>query len=348
MEPQQQSKVKKPVAFIPKTPVLVVSGDDLTKQYIERQKAAGKPGVSKATKKNERQPKAKAVAGTKPVALPFTPKKPNAAKLMKEDTKEQAVKQKAADKKKAAKEDPQLELGLAKRTQNRAPTLEAAEQFQVAFDHFNKTLFKGELEDTIIGWEVSKKAAGVFRPDRWAKLRGEPVCHEIGLNPVEHHQRNTLFTLSTLVHEMCHLYVQQSGNAKVKPYHCKHWHKIMLQVGLIPIIIDGKGNPLLTKDGEPKETGKNATHEEDPNGAFMEEYNALLATGFDIVWSRIPDPVAPKSAKPPKPKARVKHVCPKCDEYAVAKREHSLTCKPCKKEMVPDLSDDPIEEESDE
>lgn len=241
--------------------------------------------------------------------------------------------------------EPELDLEPVKRAaHNRAPTLDAAEQFQKAFEHFNDALFKGSLEDTMIAWEIIKKGSGIFRPDRWAKARGQPVCHEINLNPVAHFERDTRLTLSTLVHEMCHLWVQQIGKGKVKPYHCKNWVKKMHEIGLPPIITDSKGKPAVDKQGDPKETGKNATHEIEKRGPFDEACKALLASGFDLVWTRIPDPVAPKSSVK-KPKARIKFECPKCGEHATAKREMILTCGGCKKKMEPEPDEAELIEE---
>jgi hypothetical protein len=308
-------------------------------------------------RRSDRKPK----AATPVVASASAAKKPNAAKKIADEEVEDMKRQAKADKsnkalikaradraehtakeKEAPKEkEPAIKIRPA--ISNVAPTLEAAEQFQNAFQFFNRELFNNKLEQCMITWQSHKVgkgwARGFFAPDRWGRAKGEQPVHQISLCPITHGERDTRATLSTLVHEMCHQWVEQIGKGKVKPFHCKNWVKEMEVVGLQPIILKGDGTPATDKDGNPKKTGKNATHEIIKGGRFDEACKELMETGFEIVWSRVPDPVAPKSDKPKKPKTRIKHVCPKCGEYAVAKRDHKLTCQPCKKVMEPEEDD---------
>ena len=240
----------------------------------------------------------------------------------------------------ARQAEQQEEANIAKRparVSNAAssPTLQSAGQFQDAFDHFNRELFRDELEPCMIGFEVLNRpgkpsnAAGCFRPARWCRERGETVIHAIGIDPIVHHARDDKKTLGTLVHEMVHQFVEQSGKGPVKAFHCKMWCEKMVEIGLPPVILDAKGNALPDRD-----TGKHATHNIEKGGDFEAAYNILAARGVALTYSRIADPVPPKKEKKAKAPSRGRHICPSCEEYAVAKLSIRLQCAGCEEDMI--------------
>lgn len=232
-------------------------------------------------------------------------------------------------------------------------TIESADQWQRAFEFFNSRLFDGELPEVLIQWEHQVKKGkpawcGMFQPKRWGESRGVAEIHYIGIDPVVHYLKNDKETLQTLVHEMCHLWVEAIGKGKIKPFHCKRWAAKMEECGLTPIIVTAKGEKALDKNGEPKKTGRYATDTLVAGGQFDRSADELIETGFKLVYTRIPDPIKEKKPKEKKPPKRVDHVCPDCDHTVKDDREAVLYCgqhgkKPVK--MLPDVEDPNVEEQ---
>lgn len=54
---------------------------------------------------------------------------------------------------------------------------------QVAYDHFNKTLFAGALPDCFITYQRKANSLGYFSADRFAGRVGQFAKHELALNP---------------------------------------------------------------------------------------------------------------------------------------------------------------------
>src|SRR5690606_23876967 len=75
------------------------------------------------------------------------------------------------------------EAATAARTERAAkPTREMYDELVVAYDHFNRTLFEGQLPACLITLQRSKKSYGYFKRSRFASAEGE-IADEIALNP---------------------------------------------------------------------------------------------------------------------------------------------------------------------
>jgi hypothetical protein len=61
------------------------------------------------------------------------------------------------------------------------------------------------------------KTYGYFAGDRFGTLDGEEITDEIALNPSHFRERTTEQSLSTLVHEMVHLWQHHRGEKKSRP-----------------------------------------------------------------------------------------------------------------------------------
>ena len=61
------------------------------------------------------------------------------------------------------------------------------------------------------------------------------MTDEIALNPAHFASRPTAGTLSTLAHEMAHLWQHHFGTPSRTGYHNKEWAAKMREIGLIPI-----------------------------------------------------------------------------------------------------------------
>jgi predicted SprT family Zn-dependent metalloprotease len=120
-----------------------------------------------------------------------------------------------------------------------------------AFEWFNDQLFSGKLPSCIITFQRHKGAYGYYGHDKFQKRRGAVAAHEmrpeIALNPDAFPNRKDQDVMSTLVHEMVHLWQAYFGKPGRPPYHNRQWAKKMIEVGLMP---SSSGRPGGAKTGD--------------------------------------------------------------------------------------------------
>lgn len=139
-------------------------------------------------------------------------------------------------------------------------TAKVTDVFSKAFEFFNREMFNGELPATTITL-VRLNALGYFLSNSFClRVNEEQIVNEIGMNPSGFVGKSDIDILSTLVHEMCHLWdYVTNGNPKSPGYHQKSWAMKMLEVGLKPVSLDQPG----------KMYGYKVTHEIMHDGAFL-------------------------------------------------------------------------------
>jgi len=203
------------------------------------------------------------------------------------------------------------------------PTSQTYGEFQEAYDFFNRALFNGALPACLITLQRKARAYGYFSPQRFGAKDGG-TTDEIAMNPSTFALRSDRETLSTLVHEMVHLWQEHFGEPPRRCYHDRQWAAKMKEVGLIP-----------SDTGEPggKETGQSMTHYIEEGGAFDRACVDLLGAGFRLTWAdRALD--AGDSEKKSKAGKRAKYTCPACSFNAWAKPEAKLICGECEETML--------------
>lgn len=155
------------------------------------------------------------------------------------------------------------------------PTAALYNALEVAYSHYNKALFNGNLPSVIFTNQRQKGTLGYFSADRWASTSGEN-CHEIAINPAYVGKASVLQLLGTLVHEMVHCWQQCHGIPPKSKWHNIEWSNKMLEVGLIP---SDTGKP----DG--KKVGQSMSHYPENNGRFISATVELLnAKKFILPW----------------------------------------------------------------
>ncbi len=197
-----------------------------------------------------------------------------------------------------------------------AITKEQYNAFQKAYDFFNKELFTGSLPPVLVTLQRHAKAYGFFSPDRFIGRGDKEAVHELALNP-DHFGRTDEQILSTLVHEMVHVWQQTHGTAPRKSYHDRQWAAKMKEVGLQP-----------SHTGEPggKETGQKVSHYVIEGGRYALAVAKLKATGFALRWqSRAPE----DKERQKKAASKTKYTCPRCELNAWAKPGAVLICGEC-------------------
>lgn len=199
-----------------------------------------------------------------------------------------------------------------------------------AFDHLNAELFDGQLPMVIITLQRKANTKGYYRHDGFAS-RGEDgsKVSEIALNPSVFSERTDEEILSTLAHEMCHLWQFKFGDPGSGRYHNTEWACKMKEIGLQPVAANGK------------ETGQKVTHEIVEGGAFNTSISTFLE-GRSLLWQATDGDGSDGKTKSgePKKKSKVKYTCPDCQQNAWAKPESNLMCGDCVQVMESEDEDE--------
>jgi predicted SprT family Zn-dependent metalloprotease len=168
-----------------------------------------------------------------------------------------------------------------------------------------------------------KGSFGYFSGERFQNTANqEEITDEIALNPTHFATRPPEQVLSTLVHEMVHLWQHHYGSPPRKSYHDKEWARKMREIGLIPTATGEVGG---------KETGQKMSHLIAEDGKFKRACQSLLASQPAILYS---DRALEKDkVRKKKLASKTKYTCPSCGLNAWAKPAAPLICGDCQEPM---------------
>jgi hypothetical protein len=207
--------------------------------------------------------------------------------------------------------------------------------FQHAYNFFNAELFGNSLPHVLVTLQRHARAKGYFAPERFVGRVEKVTAHELALNPDVFTGRSDELILSTLVHEMAHVWQQTHGTPPRRCYHDKEWAAKMKEIGLQPSTTGERGG---------KETGQSVTHYLIPGGPFARAYAKLAATGFQLNWQSVPFDGGERKKKAA---SKTKYTCPTCGSNAWAKPDTQLICGACYEEndgkitiMAPEAPDE--------
>lgn len=195
------------------------------------------------------------------------------------------------------------------------------DNMQRAYDHFNSTLFHGNLPDCLITLQRRRGARGYFLSDAFDAREKKTTADEIAMCPNTFVGRSDKDVLSTLAHEMAHVWQQHYGKPSRNGYHNMEWAKKMLEIGLTPVSISSPGGM----------TGQKLTHEIASGERFDIECDILLGEGVTIEWEEILPEKQPKENK----KNKIKFSC-EC-QSAWGKPDLHIICGECGELMMSDL-----------
>lgn len=189
---------------------------------------------------------------------------------------------------------------------------------QKAFDFFNEELFENTLPQVLITLHRHSKAFGYFAPKRFLSRDKDKVIHELALNPESFTEdRCAKRILSTMVHEMAHLWQHENGKPSRGNYHNREWANRMEEIGLMPSATGEEGGAKV---------GPCMTHYIIEGGQFDDFF--MLTEDPVAILAELMVP-APKN----KAKNKVKYTCPSCGQKAWAKPEARLMCGECEEHM---------------
>lgn len=228
-------------------------------------------------------------------------------------------------------------------TDPRTPTEQTYGDLQAAYDHFNATLFGGELPPCLITLQRKGfRVMGYYSPRRFIhRTESDRKTDEIAMSPLFFVRHDAIETLEVLVHEMCHLWQEHFGKPSRLTYHNKEWAQKMQAVGLMPSTTGAPGG---------KPVGQSMDHYRIEGGPFEIEAQKLIREGLTLNWydgnASLPvaAPLNPRTKeKPDEPSEddegeqsgepqsgkRVKFTCPECHANAWGKSSLQITCAPC-------------------
>jgi len=155
------------------------------------------------------------------------------------------------------------------------PTEELYSSLEIAYAHFNNSLFANTLPSIIFTVQRQKGVMGYFTPDRWGSVKGDK-CHEIAINPAYIAQSRMIEVVQTLVHEMTHCWQQCFGSPGRGFYHNKEWAYKMMEVGLMPSSTGEPGGDI---------TGQHMSDYIVKDGLFFKAYGQLFEEQkFKLAW----------------------------------------------------------------
>lgn len=186
--------------------------------------------------------------------------------------------------------------------------------FQRAYDFFNAELFGNSLPHVLVTLQRRPKSLGYFSPERFCGRVDKTAVHELALNPDGFTGNTDEEILSTLVHEMAHVWQETYGKRSSGGYHNREWAARMKEIGLQPSDTGRPGG---------KETGQRMSHYIFPEGAYTKAYARLKAGGFQLHWQ------STKAGPQAKRLSKTKYTCPECGQNAWAKPGAMLLCGAC-------------------
>jgi predicted SprT family Zn-dependent metalloprotease len=198
-----------------------------------------------------------------------------------------------------------------------AITTKEYRSLQDAFDHLNRELFSNSLPQVLITLQRLPNAKGYFAADRMVGRSDGTMAHELAMNPDIFTGRTDEQIVSTLAHELVHLWQHEHGIQHKRQYHDKEWSAKMVEIGLQP-----------SHTGQPggKVTGQKMTHYITPDGAYSKSFGHLLGKGWKLEYQSLP---VSKKERAKKNESKTKYVCPECGLTAWAKPNAPLACAEC-------------------
>jgi hypothetical protein len=212
-------------------------------------------------------------------------------------------------------------------TERRLTALEYS-TLQDAYDHFNRTLFDGHLPQVLITLQRHAHARGYFARDRFRR-RGRALAHihEVALNPDCFGGRSDQEILSTLVHEMAHVWQEEYGHPGRGRYHNREWASFMYGIGLMPSSTGKPGGSV---------TGDHVSHYILDDGPFAGVCRAFLER-YRLAWesATVSDPASHSRNRSVvgKSQTRTKFTCPICGLNVWAKPDAAVDCHSCSQEV---------------
>lgn len=194
-------------------------------------------------------------------------------------------------------------------------TIRIYREIEKAFDMLNDALFEGELPRPVFTLQRHRGALGYFCRNRFTDnmKRDGSMLDEIAINPQYNNIIEPKEILSTLGHEMVHLWQHHFGKPTKTNPHNAEWGRKMTEVGLPPCPVKPGG----------KITGRKVSNTIEPGGIFdVASQSIMTQVDLAVVGDALK---AEGPSKPPSGRYS-KYNCPCCGFTARAKKEAIMFC----------------------
>lgn len=193
-----------------------------------------------------------------------------------------------------------------------SPSTAVYGELDKAYDLLNEKLFEGTLPRCLITLQRKRRVYGFFCGKAFGEIAEVKEADEIALNPDYLSLRDLRASLSTLAHEMVHLWQEHFGKPTPTNHHNAEWGRKMKSIGLTP------------KGPNGKTTGNKVSHEIEEDGLFASIAGEVLeACDLSTLAELLPRQSAPTKSRSG---AYAKYVCPMTGTIARAKPGLSLKC----------------------
>lgn len=206
------------------------------------------------------------------------------------------------------------------------PTVLTYGHFVAAYAHFNARLFAGSLPGCLITMQRKKGAYGFFHGNRFGSRDHTEIADEIALNPATFALRDDKAILSTLVHEMVHLWQHHHGKPSTGGYHNRDWASAMVKVGLTPSHTGRPGG---------RQTGRRMTHYIQANGPFDRACEELLRSGILVAFVQRGDDERGETVRAKKAASKSRYTCAGCGLNIWGKPAIRVICESCRRPLLP-------------
>lgn len=206
------------------------------------------------------------------------------------------------------------------------PTVLTYGHFIVAYDFFNGRLFAGLLPGCLITMQRKKGARGFFHGNRFGSRDQADITDEIALNPATFAVRDDRAILSTLVHEMAHLWQHHFGKPSEFGYHNREWATKMVELGLVPSHTGKSGG---------RQTGRRVTHYIEADGPFDRACEELLLSGVLIAYVQRGDDERGETVRAKKAASKTRYTCAGCGLNVWGKPDIRVICATCSRPLLP-------------
>lgn len=156
-------------------------------------------------------------------------------------------------------------------------TEELYTSLQAAYSALNRRLFDGLLPEVIFTLQRRNGVSGYFRRKSFTRrdAGGLARMDELAINPESMADREDIFVLQVLTHEMVHVWQAHHGTPSRAGYHNAEFAEKMEAVGLIP---SSDGSPLGSR------TGQSMSDYIDESGRFIRVAREITASGWTLPW----------------------------------------------------------------
>lgn len=221
------------------------------------------------------------------------------------------------------------------------PTSKFYGLFQYLFDHYNQTLFHGEIKDCVIVVTRQKKVFGHYSPKKWFNAE-DFETDELALNPSMFIKFPLIEICQTIVHEMCHGWQYHYGNPPKNVYHNKEFSRKMQEVGLMPSRTGKAGG---------KDVGQKMADYPIKGGRFLQETEILMNSDVfaglylevnpqivDLlndespIYDQIKDLIATHMVAPTSAPTKSKYSCDCCNVWGSPNLD--IACNRCGTDML--------------